>query len=52
MSTMKDKIDFMKTRLQDMEMKMDRKIDAETKVLHKSIQQTMEENRALEEHVG
>ena len=51
METMRDKVDFMKTRIADMEQKFDRKIDGSHQLLEKTIRQTIEENRALEEHV-
>ena len=37
MQTMKDKIDFMKTRLADLENRFDRKLDGESKILRKAV---------------
>ena len=37
MQTMKDKIDFMKTRLADLESRFERKLDGESKILRKAV---------------
>ena len=52
MQTMKDKIDFMKQKMDQMASTFDTKLESQVKLIKKSIDQTLQENRQIEEHLN